>query len=101
MKHIIKYLFFATLLAGFIAGCDKKDELPFYKTGTAPSLSSSTSTLAAPPSDSLNTVITFSWTNPEYATDSSSVKYIVEMDSTGRNFSHSVKKVVVGHQTTG
>lgn len=101
MKYIIKYLFFATLLAGFIASCDKKDELPFYKTGIAPSLSSSTSTLAAPPSDSLNTVITFSWSNPEYATDSSTVKYIVEMDSTGRNFSHSVKKIVVGQQSTG
>jgi hypothetical protein len=100
MKHIIKHLFFATLLAGIVAGCDKKDDLAFYKTGNAPALSSSTDNLAATPADSSNPVITFSWTTPNYATDSSTVKYILELDSAGRDFSKAFRRVVIGKLST-
>lgn len=100
MKYTIKYLFFAAILAGIVTGCDKKDVLAFYKTGTAPVLSSSVTALAAAPADSTKPVITFSWTNPGYATDSSTVKYILEMDSAGRNFSRAVKREVTGVRST-
>lgn len=100
MKHIIKHLFFVTLLAGIVTGCDKKDNLPFYKTGNAPVLSSSTNALAATPADSSSPVITFSWTNPNYAMDTTTVKYVLEIDSAGRNFSRAVQKQVIGKQGT-
>src|SRR4051812_13756664 len=100
MKHITKHLFFTILLAAVVTGCDKKDDLPFYKTGNAPTLSSSTNNLAATPADSSSPVITYSWTTPNYATDSSTAKYVLEIDSAGRSFSKAFKKTVIGKLST-
>jgi len=53
--------------------------------------------LAPTAADSSTTVITFSWTNPKYAnSDSLTNKYVLELDSTGRNFSQSVKWTISG-----
>ena len=38
--------------------------------------------------------ISFSWTNPNYSVDSTTVKYIVEIDSAGRNFSKAAQKIM-------
>jgi hypothetical protein len=99
MKQMIK-LFLAAAVIMTAVACDKKEDLPFYKTGTVPVLSSSASAIAAAPSDSNKTVVTYSWTNPGYATDSTTVKYIVEIDSAGRNFSKAAKKEVSGTLST-
>ncbi|MEO6547053.1 MAG: SusE domain-containing protein, partial [Ferruginibacter sp.] len=48
------------------------------------------------PADSNKVVASFSWTNPQYATDSSKQKFILEIDSAGRNFSRSIKRIVSG-----
>jgi hypothetical protein len=48
------------------------------------------------PSDSNKTVLTFTWTDPKYATDSSKNKYIIQIDSAGRNFSKATSKEVIG-----
>jgi hypothetical protein len=45
-------------------------------------------------------VVTFSWTNPGYGTDSSTVKYIIQIDSSGRNFSKAVSVVMNGKLDT-
>lgn len=95
MKFIMKYFFFSMLLAAGFCACDKVDDLPFYPNGTAPVLSSSVTEIAAAPADSMNVVVTFSWTNPHYATDSNNVKYILQIDSAGRNFSKAVNKEVM------
>ncbi|MES2646834.1 MAG: SusE domain-containing protein [Bacteroidota bacterium] len=100
MKNIFKYLFFASLFAGIATGCEKTEVLPFYKSGTAPSLSSSTSTIAAIPADSSKSIITFSWTNPAYAADSATSKYVLQMDTTGGNFAKATSRTVVGTTST-
>ena len=101
MKIINKYLFITAFVALAINGCKKVDDLPFYDTGTAVTLTSSKSAVTPAPADSTSEVVSFSWTNPEYATDTSNYKFIVEIDSTGRNFSQKVTKTVMGSLATG
>jgi len=82
MKKIITGLFiiFAGIL--ILGSCDKKDMLPPYASaGNAPVLSSDVTTVSPKPEDSGKAVINFIWTSPQYATDSSTVKYILEIDS--------------------
>lgn len=87
MKNIFKYLFAAVATLVFLAACNKVDDLPKYGNGSAVVLSASTTAIAAAPADSLNNVLTLNWTNPKYAQDSSLYKFILEIDSSGRNFS--------------
>lgn len=100
MKSLIKSLLLATIIATGFAACDKVDSLPYYGNGMAPVLSASATTIAPAPADSNNTALVLSWTYPEYATDSSNIKYIIEIDSTGKNFAKAVSKEVVGVLTT-
>ncbi len=74
----------------------KKETNVFFPNGTPVTLKSNTTTVSASPADSLNTVLALSWSNPKYATDSASQKFIIEMDSSGRNFSHEVTFTVSG-----
>ncbi len=96
MKYFSKML---ALAAGVVLGfsaCDKVDDLPSYGAGTAPVLTASTSSIAPAPTDSNNVVVTFSWTFPNHATDSSNIKYVVEIDSVTKNFSNPYRKTVMG-----
>ncbi|MDE3234409.1 MAG: SusE domain-containing protein [Bacteroidota bacterium] len=100
MKYLIKLGFFTLLLAGIFAACEKKvDPLPIYAPGTAAMLTASTNTIAPAMADSNKTVLTLNWTNPNYSVDSNTVKYIVEVDSSGRNFAKEVTKTVIGSRT--
>lgn len=94
MKKILQVSALMVLITVLLLACDKTDSLPLYGKGKATTLTASTTTVAAAPADSNSTVLTLNWTNPGYATDSSHVKYIVEIDSTGRNFSKSFKREV-------
>ena len=95
-------IFSITVIATiFFAACNKVDDLPFYENGNAVTLTSSATAVTPGPADSLKEMVTFSWTNPEYATDTSNYKFIVEIDSTGRNFSQKATKTVVGSLSTG
>jgi hypothetical protein len=98
MKFLSKILFAVLATAAILTACTKAEQLPFYgeTTGTTPVLSASVATLAPAPADSMNTGITFNWTNPKYATDSANQKFIIEIDSTGRNFSKAVSFTVNG-----
>ena len=95
MKNIYKLLFAAILLTAF-AACKKIDNLPSYANGLAPVLTSSATNITPAPSDSNKVVVTFSWSNPKYATDSSTQKFILEIDSSGRNFSKEITSTVSG-----
>src|SRR5674476_940398 len=95
MKNIFKLLFAAILLTAFGA-CKKIADLPHYANGAAPKLSASATTIAPTAADSSKTVLTLTWSNPKYATDSSHQKFIVEMDSAGRNFANEVTFEVDG-----
>lgn len=95
MKYINK-IFFAAILITAFAACKKVAPLPFYPNGSAPVLTSSATNITPAPSDSNKVVVTFSWTNPKYATDSSTQKFVLEIDSSGRNFSKEITSVVSG-----
>ena len=86
-------------LLTFVA-CDKTDVPATHQEGTASVLSSSSSNIAPLPADSNNTALTLSWTNPQYATDTTNYKFVIEMDSTGKNFAKPDTRTVVGKLTT-
>ena len=100
MKKYFKLLFLLSTVIIALAGCqkifDKVDTLTPYGSGTAVVLSSSTTNIAPAPSDSNKVVATFSWTNPNYANDSTTSKFILEVDSSGRNFSKEIVSTVTG-----
>lgn len=100
MKNNFKTITAFVLLAvGFLA-CEKVGELTVYKPGTGTTISASAASVAPATADSMKTALTLSWTNPGYSVDSSTVKYVVEIDSTGRNFSKAVSRTVTGKLST-
>ena len=101
MKPLKNYLLPFTGLLLFVAACHKIDDLAYYDKGAAVTLTASNTSIKPTAADSLNKVVTFSWTNPNYATDSSNQKFILEIDSAGRNFSHKVTSVVNGTLNIG
>lgn len=100
MKNFIKSVVAVMVVAFAFAACDKADDLPYYGNGTNATLTSSVTTIAPAPADSNNTIAKFSWTNPKHQQDSSLYKFVVEVDSAGRNFSKAVSKTVVGQMST-
>jgi starch-binding outer membrane protein SusE/F len=106
MKNIIKFLSIAMLTMLVFTACEKLDTLasrPYGlgNRGSVPTLSTSaisTSTVAA---DSSRNVLTLSWSNPNYATDSNTVKYVIEIDSAGKDFSKAIYvKTIIGKTST-
>lgn len=102
MKQISKLILASLALMLIFSACNKTDNLtkvdalPVYQLGVSPVLTSSVNTVASPLSDTSNAVINFSWTNPKYSNDSSTTKYILEIDSTGKNFANKNSKTVFG-----
>jgi starch-binding outer membrane protein SusE/F len=96
MKKFFNYLLPVAAVALLAIGCEKALELNNYGNGKAVTLSSSTATVAPTATDSLNTVLRFNWTSPEYAIDSSTYKYVLQVDSANRNFSKAVSRTIIG-----
>jgi hypothetical protein len=96
MKKILCGLIALTCFAACFWGCSKEKPLPFYQDGKAPVLSSSATTIAPAPSDSLEPVVIFSWSDPGYATDTNSVKYVIQIVSAGGDFSNATSFTVRG-----
>lgn len=94
MRSIIIFLVLLIGATVFITSCEKVDELPNYKLGHPVTLTPSATSVSPGVADSSKNVLTLNWTFPQYATDSGNMKYIVEIDSTGRNFSREVTKTV-------
>ena len=90
MRSIINFVILLTGAAFLFVGCEKVAELPNYKLGHPVTLTPSATTLTPSLADSAKNVLTLTWTFPQYATDSANMKYIVELDSTGRNFAKEV-----------
>jgi len=100
MKILFKTLAACTAALLFFAACNKVDDLPVYGSGKAPVLSASAATVAPAPADSSNDLITFNWTYPAYATDSSRHKYLLQIDRPGNNFQTAATREIMGALTT-
>ena len=85
----------------FMTSCEKIEDLPYYDKGSVVTLTASKTAVTPTPADSVTEVISFNWTDPAYATDTSSYKFILELDSTGRNFAKKITKEVIGKRTVG
>jgi hypothetical protein len=102
MKHLSKLFLAAIGIISIFSACNKNDnlngvsDLPVYQAGSSPILSSSVTTIAPIVADSNKVAVTFSWSDPRYATDASTNKYIIQIDSSGRNFSKAVSTTFIG-----
>jgi starch-binding outer membrane protein SusE/F len=94
-KNISPLLFLAVVvILGGIA-CSKMTNA-YYHQGSTPNLQASSMSLAPATADSLKNVFSISWTNPNYSTDSATVLYTIQIDSSGRNFSKATSWTVTG-----
>jgi hypothetical protein len=84
------YIVFLALL--LIAGCDKKDKLQYFANGNAPRLLVDASTIAVPSADSNNNVLNLRWSRPGYVTDTNNVKFLLQIDSLGKNFANAIER---------
>ncbi len=101
MKILNKFYTVAVLaLLLATSACDKKDALTTFENGTTAVLSASATSVAPLPADSNKVALTLNWTNPKYATKDESVKYVIEIDSSGRNFAKAASRTVNGQLTT-
>lgn len=95
MKYMLKIIPLVLLVA-IAASCNKVADLASYPNGTAPVLSLSKTTVAPAAPDSNTAVLKLSWTYPAHATDSSNIKYVIEVDKTGNNFASAITRTVLG-----
>lgn len=99
MKLFNKLGLIMLLVVFAFAACEKAPDLTYYKDGTAVVLSASSTTIVPVPADSTKTILTMSWTSPAYATDSNTYKYIVELDSSTKNFSKPNTVILTGSKS--
>ena len=96
MKYLIKISLITVLIAAVFTACTKMAGLPNYANGNPATMQLSASTIIPTIADTSKTVLTFNWSNPNYSVDSNTVKYILDLDSSGRNFSKAVSYTVIG-----
>lgn len=100
MKILSKFLLLSFIAAAMFSCIKKVEDLPFYKNGSPVTVTASKNSVAATPAQADSVVWGLSWTSPQYGTDSSHMKYVIELDSAGRNFSKAYSKTVNGALST-
>lgn len=96
MKHIIKYISLALAAAVVLVSCKKEVEpLPYYETGADITAQASTTAVKPTAADASHSVLTISWSDPKFATDTTNYKYVVEFAPTGSNFANPVPYTVM------
>jgi starch-binding outer membrane protein SusE/F len=106
MKYfkIIFTLFSFSLL--FFASCKKSEivnkdaDLQNFSVGKASIISGSSAAVVPVPADSNNIAQSFTWTSPNYAQAPSLYKFVLQVDSSGRNFVNATSKTITGALTT-
>jgi len=93
MKNIFKFLIVAFLFACTAMSCKKQEAIDYYLGGKAPVLTSDvTGILPISYVNAANEAVTLTWTNPNYqfttGTSSQNVNYVIEIDTTGSNFTN-------------
>ena len=100
MKNSMKLFSLGLVLVLGVLACTKVADLPYYNHGNAVTLSSNFSSVTSTLADSNRVVVNFSWTTPNYDTDTTNYKYVLSIDSANRNFAKEVTKTVVGVRST-
>ncbi|HEU4471204.1 MAG TPA: SusE domain-containing protein [Flavisolibacter sp.] len=98
MKNLIKF-FLIILGSAFFFSCEKKLSEVTYEGGTEPVLSANrTTTIPLSFATKDDQAIALSWTNPDYkfstGPSSHDVAYLVEIDTTGANFTNPARKSI-------
>lgn len=101
MKWINKLSTAALAFTGMLtlASCEKDENIQVFEPGSPVTLSSSVTMLAPIAGDSARSVVTFSWTDPGYATTPGTNKYILQIDSAGRNFSNAITREISNNKS--
>ena len=98
MKNIFKFTFLSLLLSTLIWSCSKDENKIYFEGGTAPVLTANKTTIALSFANASNEAVAFSWTNPNYqfttGISSQNVSYVLEIDTTGANFTNPNKKAL-------
>ena len=94
-----RLLIITSLLVMILAGCHKDEKKIFFEGGTAPALTANkTSTIPLSFANKDQEAIKLTWTNPNYqfttGLSSQSVNYLIEIDTTGSNFSNPQKQTI-------
>jgi hypothetical protein len=98
MKNIFRLLVLSALALHF-ASCKKAETKDFFEGGAAPALSASkTGTIPLSFATADQVAVKLTWTNPEYqfttGISSQNVSYLVEIDTTGANFTNPNRKSI-------
>ncbi|HEX5151812.1 MAG TPA: SusE domain-containing protein [Parafilimonas sp.] len=105
MKNFFKLIFCAVVV---FASCKKEETVAYYEGGTEPVLTAVTNSgsevINLSAEDSTQIALRLSWTNPDYmfnyGVSSLSVNYLVEIDTTGSNFTNPKRAQVSVSQLT-
>ncbi|RYZ62849.1 MAG: hypothetical protein EOO14_01040 [Chitinophagaceae bacterium] len=98
MKKILAIGSFVLGAALVFSGCKKLDTLPHHEEGSPVTLTASATTVAPTIADSTKKILAFAWTDPKYSTAPSSYKFVVEIDSVGKNFANPARREITGKQ---
>ena len=98
MKNIFKFTFLSLLLSTLIWSCSKDENKIYFEGGTATVITANKTTIALSFANASNEAVAFSWTNPNYqfttGISSQNVSYVLEIDTTGANFTNPNKKAL-------
>lgn len=100
MKNILKFVLPALVVAIALVSCDKDTALSHYNNGAATQLTASTVTPSTALADADKSVVTFTWTDPAYASTPSTYKYVVEIAPTGTDFANAAHYTLIGGDRT-
>ena len=98
MKKISKFVFLLFLLTTLVWSCSKDENKIYFEGGTAPVLAANKTAIALSFANSAGEAVTFTWNNPDYqfttGISSQNVSYVLEIDTTGANFTNPNKKAI-------
>jgi hypothetical protein len=98
MKNISKFVFLLFILTTLVWSCSKDENKIYFEGGTAPVLTANKTALSLSFATAADDAVTFSWTNPNYqfttGISSQNVSYVLEIDTTGANFTNPNKKAL-------
>ncbi|HAH22658.1 MAG TPA: hypothetical protein DCL77_02650 [Prolixibacteraceae bacterium] len=98
MKNISKFVFLFLLLTAIVWSCKKDENKIYFEGGTAPVLTASQTAINLSFLTKSAQAVAFSWTNPNYmfttGVSSQNVSYVLQIDTTGSNFTNPNKKEI-------